>query len=395
MLKKIPAIVWYILGTLLMLAGIIALANRSKIVSDGSDPAAGARWIKGSSNATVTLVEFADFQCPACGAYAPLIKDIASKYGSKVQIIFRHFPLLQIHPNALVAAYAAEAAGAQGKFWEMYDILFEKQSEWSQSVADEFFITYAKNLGLDIPRFLKDMDSMEVDNFVKADLALANRLALSGTPTFFLNGKVIENPGSPAAFNTLIDAALAGAPAPVLDPKDLANRPEVHEHVDFAVYTNGKKIDFSKAEYQSDPMDKDVAKDGAREEHDPFTHLHDGKSNIIHKHREGVTIGYFFKTIGFDLTKDCFTTPTKESFCTNDTSSLKFFVNGKRSTLYDAYELHDLDRVLITYGPTLDNTVQTQLTSVSDEACIYSEKCPERGKPPTESCVGGLGTHCE
>ena len=86
-------------------------------------------WVKGSADAPVTLVEYTDFQCPACGAYYPLIKQLTEEFGDKVRVVIRHYPLIEIHKNALSGARAAEAAGRQGKFWEMYDILFSNQKE--------------------------------------------------------------------------------------------------------------------------------------------------------------------------------------------------------------------------------------------------------------------------
>src|SRR3989338_2093696 len=104
-------------------------------------------WVKGNKEAKVTLIEYSDFQCPACGAYYPVVKQLNEEVGDKIVIAYRNFPLRQVHQNAQIAAQAAEAAGKQGKFWEIHDMLFENQKEWSSYVnAKEIFIKYAQSL---------------------------------------------------------------------------------------------------------------------------------------------------------------------------------------------------------------------------------------------------------
>ena len=144
-------------------------------------------------NGSVTLVEFSDFQCPACSAVEAPLQQILAKYSGKVQFVYRFFPLTTIHKNAQISAQAAEAAGLQGKFWELHTILFTKQSEW-EKVADprDLFVTYIKDLGLDEKQFLADIDSQTVVDAIAADVSAANRYNLDGTPTFFVNGVKID-----------------------------------------------------------------------------------------------------------------------------------------------------------------------------------------------------------
>ncbi len=166
-------------------------------------------YIKGSG--AVVIIEYADYQCPACAAYYPIMKKIMEdkELEGKVKQIYRNFPLIQIHQNAKYAAYAAEAASLQGKFWEMHDVLYERQSDWAERAdAKKIFTDYAKTIGLDADRFVKDFDSDAVQDRVSGDYTEAVRLGLSSTPTFFLNGKKIINPRSYEDFRALIQQAI-------------------------------------------------------------------------------------------------------------------------------------------------------------------------------------------
>ncbi|MDO8571072.1 MAG: DsbA family protein, partial [bacterium] len=152
-----------------------------------------------------------DFQCPACEAYYSILKQVHEKYGNKIQFVYRHFPLSTIHPHAERAAQVAEAAGKQGKFWEMHDMLFENQSSWSsEGNPDQTFIKYAERLTLDLDRFKKELDSKEVRGKVTNDSSSGAKLGVQGTPTFFLGGKQLDrNPQSFEEFSEIITNALA------------------------------------------------------------------------------------------------------------------------------------------------------------------------------------------
>ena len=146
-------------------------------------------WVKGNPEAQITIVEYADYQCPACALSQPLVKRVVEEYSENVKVVSRPFPLVTIHANALNAAKASEAAGLQDKFWEMHDMLFAKQEEWSddRNAKDKFF-GYAEDLELDIEKFKSDFDSSEVKERVEKDLFDGQRLGVSGTPTFYMNG---------------------------------------------------------------------------------------------------------------------------------------------------------------------------------------------------------------
>jgi len=166
-------------------------------------------WVTGNRDASVVVIEYGDFQCPACGAYHPILKQLKSEFGDRVAFVYRHFPLRSIHQNAEASARATEAAGKQGKFWEMHDVLFERQTEWGNQLGAIGLINgYAEELGLDMERYEADLKSDEIADLVNEDLQSAIRNGLSSTPTFVLDGKVIQTPRSVGEFQTLLNTAL-------------------------------------------------------------------------------------------------------------------------------------------------------------------------------------------
>lgn len=149
----------------------------------------------GNQNAKVVVIEYADYQCSGCGTASPKMKDLAEKYKDNVLLIFRNFPLANSHPNARAASAVAEAAGLQGKFWEMHQLLFKNQREWSSASAtdrDKIFQSYAQGLGLDVDKFKTDIASEAVKNKIDFDLALGHKQKVSATPSFYINGKATE-----------------------------------------------------------------------------------------------------------------------------------------------------------------------------------------------------------
>lgn len=171
----------------------------------------GNEWSKGNQEAQVILVEYSDFQCPACKSYYPIVKKITEDFGQDVRFVYRHLPLVSIHKNAFSAARAAEAAGAQDKFWEMHDKLFENQDIWvGDASPEDKFEQYADEIGLDVEKFKADYDSDEVKNNINSDLTAANSLRLNSTPSFILNGKKIENPRSFEDFKSMLEDEIRG-----------------------------------------------------------------------------------------------------------------------------------------------------------------------------------------
>ena len=141
--------------------------------------------MQGNKNAPIELVEYGDYQCPHCGRAYPIIKNLQEKLGSKLKFIFRNFPLSEIHPDATNAAVAAEAAGAQGKFWEMHDIIFENQLH----LSDAHLMKYAASIGLDIAQFKTDFEESRAMEKVENDFESGVISGVNGTPTFFVNGE--------------------------------------------------------------------------------------------------------------------------------------------------------------------------------------------------------------
>jgi protein-disulfide isomerase len=163
-----------------------------------------------TSSATVTLVEFSDFQCPACGAYYPIVQQVIKDFTGKMNFVYRNFPLTDLHPNAQIAAQAAEAAGLQGKYWEMHDALFTKQNDWSASTTPvDIFAQYATTFGLNVDQFKKDIDSDTVKNKIANDVADGNTLGINATPTFYLDSVKLDNPATLADFETAIKTEIA------------------------------------------------------------------------------------------------------------------------------------------------------------------------------------------
>ena len=169
-----------------------------------------ADWVSGNSNAQVTVIEYGDFQCPACAAYAPLVEKLMAEYQDRVLFAYRHFPLSQ-HKNALPTAYAAEAAGQQGQFWEMANLIYDNQKTWENLPSPESQLElYASQLGLNLDKFRADSKSQAIKDKVQKDLAGGIAAEINHTPTFFVNLKQIPNPTSYDEFKSILDQALAG-----------------------------------------------------------------------------------------------------------------------------------------------------------------------------------------
>jgi protein-disulfide isomerase len=153
-----------------------------------------ATHLRGNPKAPITLEEFGDFECPPCGNLAPVITQIARDFGQDLRVIFHHFPLM-IHAHARQAAFAAEAAGLQDRFWEMHDLLYREQEVWSKAVdAHPLFNAYAGMLGLNIDRFKKDMESDQVKLRVNSDEKRGNEIGVTITPTVFINNRAVAPP---------------------------------------------------------------------------------------------------------------------------------------------------------------------------------------------------------
>jgi protein-disulfide isomerase len=182
-----------ILAVALALLGLYAISRESDSDPNAPRPELNVReddWVIGDpTTAKAVLVEYSDFECPACGIYHSILGQLKAETGNDLAIVYRHFPLSAIHPNAMLAAHAAEAAGQQGKFFEMHDKLFINQKDWAgRDNAADIFKGYASELGLDTDQFTEDMGSSRIAKKVSESVEEARSLGLRGTPSFFLNG---------------------------------------------------------------------------------------------------------------------------------------------------------------------------------------------------------------
>ncbi|HVA11364.1 MAG TPA: DsbA family protein, partial [Candidatus Dormibacteraeota bacterium] len=179
-----------------------------------------SQHIEGLGQDHVTLVEYGDYECPYCGSYFPIVNQIAAQYNNQITFQFRNFPLTSIHPNAFAGARAAEAAALQGKFWQMHDLLYQQneiyyannqpQNNWVGAPNPQtYFDQLATQLGLNLTKFNQDYTSNLVNGTINADMAEGNKLGVSGTPAFFLDGKQISVGESAAQFQSIINTEIA------------------------------------------------------------------------------------------------------------------------------------------------------------------------------------------
>jgi protein-disulfide isomerase len=206
--------IWSVVALIVIAVGFVFYKAATTTSTPTNDlikaPAVETRDIQtGPKDAKATLIEYSDFQCPTCALYYPLVKQLTDEYKGRINFVYRIFPLENVHPNAFASAQAAYAAHLQGKFWEMEDLLFTNQTKWAE-LADpkQTFVGYANQLKLDTAKFEADYDSDATKKEVSRQRDSATSSLVQGTPTFFLNGQLIDNPQGYDAFKKLIDEAL-------------------------------------------------------------------------------------------------------------------------------------------------------------------------------------------
>jgi Na+:H+ antiporter, NhaA family len=201
------------IGAMLYRAKRVAAVTTSKkpTIAEATD----SLHARGSADAPVTLEEFGDFQCPPCARLAGPLQEIEKDYGTRLRVIFRNFPFA-IHEHAREAAYAAEAAGLQGHFWEMHDLLYREQANWSKTKDVQLlFTSYAGMLGLNLDRFQNDMSSEKVKEKVESDKNRGDALGVKNTPTIFINNQPVPPTSlNPTTLRATVDAALREKKAP-------------------------------------------------------------------------------------------------------------------------------------------------------------------------------------
>ena len=229
------ATAWAITGILVFVVAAMIIAgayssnsnssssSQSGFVATTVPPITASDWKEGNPNAKVSLIEYGDFECPACGEYAPIMQQLLTQYGGKVLFVFRNFPLYSIHPFAGISAQAAEAAGLLGgpsKYWAMHDLLYQKQTEWSTNpsltpaeVTSQFLNGYAQSIGLSVGQFDTALNATSVLDKIQADVQGGNAAQIDHTPTFFVNLTQIPNPTSLQDFESVLNAAIASSSA--------------------------------------------------------------------------------------------------------------------------------------------------------------------------------------
>lgn len=200
-MKNVPLLLVTLIGTIALIIGVAVIFSQRSTQTQTADQAVlvgERRWMSGPAEAKVTIVEFSDFQCPACAAVSPLLKQIKTTYPNDVAFVYRHFPLSTIHPYAQLAAQAAEVAGEEGKFWEMHDKLFEQQMSWTglanEQEALAKFTEYAQEIGIDKQVFIEKIESDRVKSAVAQDITVGTQLNVNATPTIYLNGQKVTAP---------------------------------------------------------------------------------------------------------------------------------------------------------------------------------------------------------
>lgn len=195
---------WFIFAgiCIAIVAGLIYSSNSNKVAVDEVNPFQITTdreindQVYGNKDAKVIVYEYADFQCPGCGGAFPNIQRIKEQYKDTVAFVYRHFPLTSIHPHAFAAASAAEAAGQQGKFWEMHDLIYQSQDSWKDLSAEDrqkVFENYARQLSLNIDQYNTDLTSKKVTDKVNFDRALALKIGVDSTPTLYINNKIVSD----------------------------------------------------------------------------------------------------------------------------------------------------------------------------------------------------------
>ncbi len=207
----------------------VSNVNQDQVLAASAASGNIADHVLGKTDSKVVLVEYGDFQCPACKSAHPNITAIVEEYSDQIAFVFRNFPLSTIHANARAGAGAVEAAGLQGKYWEMNNYLYDNQDAWSSLTGSErtdAFVSYAETLGLDTAKFTTDLASSEINQKISFDQALGKKVGVDSTPSFFLNGTKVDSDivsdvqtGSGDKLRTLINDALtkAGIDLPVAE----------------------------------------------------------------------------------------------------------------------------------------------------------------------------------
>jgi len=191
----------------------VSSINPTSILPASADNGNIADHVFGKKDSAVIIYEYGDYQCPGCSSAAPAIRKVATKYEDKIGLVFRNYPLTTIHPNALAAASSAEAAGLQGKYWEMHDKIYDEQQVWENFTVSErtdYFVSLAQNLGLNTATFKTDLESSAVRKKINFDTAIGKKLNITSTPTIYVNDENIS--GVRYEGDKLVDSSSTNSP---------------------------------------------------------------------------------------------------------------------------------------------------------------------------------------
>jgi protein-disulfide isomerase len=214
---------WLIFGGIIALLFVGAFYIASTAGEANNEGIEEMTHVKGNPDAEVVLVEYSDFQCPACQAIYPIVSELMAEFGDSIRFEYKHFPIERSHPYAVQAATAAEAAGQQGKFYEFHDLLFDNQQAWGQSpTPTAFFQQYAEELGLDVDTFKRHANASVLRDKVRGQQQEGLAAGVTGTPTVFLNGERMVY----ATYDEFISQVLT-AIDPALTPQPQSEDPEV------------------------------------------------------------------------------------------------------------------------------------------------------------------------
>ena len=228
----------FIVIVIAVIGGMVYMSNQSKLdVSDISDEQL-AKFIDGedrngnitdhiigNKDSKVIIIEYGDYQCPGCATAAPKARAVAEKYKDNVTLIFRNFPISTSHPNARAAAAAAEAAGFQGKFWEMHDLIYTNQDAWAQSsVKDrsDVFLDYARRLELKEDQFKTDLSDTQITKKINFDVAIGRKQGVTGTPSFYINGETVQSTNDADYLENAVKEALKKAGVEVKEETEVS-----------------------------------------------------------------------------------------------------------------------------------------------------------------------------
>ncbi len=381
MTSKSIIIMWSAIGAVVAVAivwGVVWSLRPVETVDGYPLDAVGANdWAEGAKDPSVVLIEYSDFECPYCADFSAVVKQLPDLYPDRLAVAFRNYPLSG-HANAMPAAQAAEAAGRQGKFFEMHGLLFDNQDAWSgKGDGTPMFEGYARELGLNMDQYRTDVASQDVRDSIALQKKSGDAAKIGGTPTFFLNGTKVQPKIELEAFTTLIDEALKVAPS-----TDIGDAASVHIHMNLRIVVDGSPLDLSQEKYQTAADAKELGK---------AVHFHDDTADV---HKAGTTVNELLASFDMNLDRDCLTLDAGTTKCATGANKVRLYVNGQQNTDYGDYVMEDLDRILIMYGSDTDAAIQAQIKAVPDTACVYSQTCPERGSPPAVECPGVNATEC-